>query len=134
MARNNNQFLPYNITLDCSFAEFWRYNLIVHGEVSALGKSQNIVKHVDEVAPVGTNLPAMPATYHRPTTISIEAGAGDSLRLYIYLLPHTLPSVERIPDAEPFELVVTITQGERLCYKHRYMINQWSGDNIEIFA
>ena len=132
MSQDNNHLFPFIITLDCAFAEFWRYNLIVHGEVLASGERRNIVKHVDEVAAVGSNICEVPSTYQRAGHLVIDAGEGDSLRLYIYILPHTLPFTDSIGDAKPFELCVSISHGANVVYKHRYEINQWSGDNIEI--
>ena len=49
---------------------------------------------------------------------------------YIYIIPHTLPKEQVVRFAPPFELDVKVKYGARIAYKHRYMVNQWSGENI----
>ena len=123
---------PYIITLESHFSEFWRYNLIVQGEVMHRGTHSADVEYSSIVAPVGSNLKTPPTTYQRGETIVIETLKGDALGLYIYILPHTLPFSQRVADSQPFEFRVEIHQGKESIFKHRYEVDQWSGCNVEI--
>jgi hypothetical protein len=62
----------------------------------------------------------------------IECAAGDGLSLYIYIIPHTLPRTTLVTESKPFEFCVQINQGGNSVYKHRYLISQWTGRNIQI--
>ena len=123
---------PYTITIESDFAEFWRYNLALAGEVKAEGERVEYLKLIDDIAPVGANLTAMPEGYDIERKLSLCSKAGDSLILYIYVVPNTIPTARRVEECAPFELKVSIHHGHEQVHLHRYMRNQWSGDNIEI--
>ena len=123
---------PYTITLECDFSEFWRYNLIVQGQVTNQGEPCNYFDHSDVVAPVGSNLAQPPANHQLRCRTVLESKSGDGLQIYIYIIPHTLPQTNLVSESKPFEFCVQINQGDRSLYKHRYLISQWSGRNIQI--
>ena len=123
---------PYTITLECDFSEFWRYNLIVQGQVTNQGEPCNYFDHSDVVAPVGSNLPQIPDSYSRPSRITIECKAGDALTLYIYVIPHTLPQTREVSTGNDFELRATVRQGNTILYNRHHVINPWVGNNIEV--
>ena len=122
---------PYIITLESDYSEFWRYNLIVQGEVLWHDTLCGDVDYSSIVTPSESDLSVPPAGYHRDKSIVIETAKGDSLRLYIYILPHTDPFTNKVADSLPFEFRVMIHQGGKLVFKHRYEVDQWSGCNIE---
>ena len=123
---------PYTITLECDFPEFWRYNLIVQGEVLLQDKRCDSITYLDETAPSGSELPAPPVGYQRKSSVVLHSQAGDALRLYIYIIPNTMPKVRFVSEAPPFEFRVLISHGKSPIFKHRYEVNQWSGENIEL--
>ncbi len=123
---------PYNIFVECDFAELWRYNIAIQGEITLRGERRAYLQHFNEVAPVGSNLTAPPQGYTPQRYIELGGEEGDALRLNIYLLPHTLPLTRIVRDAKPFEFHVTITHGDEVVYNRRHMINQWSGESISI--
>ena len=123
---------PYTITLECEFSEFWRYNLLVQGEVTRQQERCDVIKHVDIVAPVGSELHSMPADYNRGESLVFHTAAGDALRLYIYILPHTLPRTNSVEGVDPFEFRVIINHNGEQLFKRRYEVDQWSGSNIEV--
>ncbi len=123
---------PYIITLESDFSEFWRYNLLVQGEVLASGERRELVDFVAEVASVGSDLSAPPADYEPHGHILLKTLEGDELRLYIYILPHTMPRTDQVDKTPDFEFCVTIAHGSERVYRHRYEVSQWSGANIEI--
>lgn len=123
---------PYTISIECDYREFWRYNLALSGEVLARGRRVGYIAYSDDVAAVGSELRAAPAGYSRPRRTVVEGASGDALTLYIYIVPNTLPESRVVADSAPFELDVSISHGDRVVYNRRLLINQWSGDNIEI--
>ena len=122
----------FSLTIECNFAEFWRYNLIITGATFVAGERTSFIKYVDEVAPVGSNLTEPPLTYSRKPKLEIETEGCDSVILYIYVLPHTMPRTRDTHEAKPFELHTTLSRGTEVLYNRRYSIAQWVGDNIEI--
>lgn len=123
---------PYIISIECKYKEFWRYNLIVSGAVMSCGERVGWIGYTDEIAAVGSSLSAPPADYRRAPTAVVKSEEGDALTLYIYIIPHTLPTSRVVSECKPFEISVCISHGEAVVYNRRLEINQWSGDNIEI--
>ena len=123
---------PFNLLVECNFAEFWRYNLIITGATFVADERTNFIKYVDEVAPVGSNLLEPPLAYSRKPKLELEIEGCDSIILYIYVLPHTMPLTRDTHEANPFELHTTLSRGGEVVYNRRHSIAQWVGDNIEI--
>jgi hypothetical protein len=122
----------YKIAFNCAFKEFWRYNLYITGKLFSGDACVGFINHSDFVAEVGAELKMIPVGYKRKRTTIIEAGEGDSLLLYIYVVAHTLPTTNRIYEALPFKCQVTISDGDDVLFERQYEIDQWSGNNIEI--
>lgn len=123
---------PFKIFIESDYAELWRYNLALIGEVTASGERVDVVRHLDEVASVGDNLKAAPAGYNPNRNILIESAEGESLTLYIYVVAHTIPTEIREGDELFFELRVRIDHGDDTIYNRRHSVNTLSGENIEI--
>lgn len=123
---------PFKLLIECNFAEFWRYNLIVTGATFVAGERTNFIKYVDEIAPVGSNLSEQPLDYSRKPKLELEIDGCDSVILYIYVLPHTMPRTRDTHEAKPFELHTTLSRDGEVVYNRRHMVAQWVGDNIEI--
>ncbi len=94
------------------------------------GEQCEVLKHCSEIAPVGAELQTPPEDYNPDRNILLTSGEADSLTLYIYIIPHTLPKEQIVRFTPPFELDVKVKFGTHIVFKHRYMINQWSGENI----
>ena len=85
------------------------------------------------VAPVGSKLAAVPEGYSPAgRDIGIDTEPAESLTLYIYVIPNTLPTERTVDLVKPFTLDVKISRGEEMLYDRHLSINQFSGDNIEI--
>ena len=123
---------PFNISIESDYKELWRYNLALIGEVTVAGERVDVVRHLDEVASVGDNLKVAPQGYNPNRNVEIESAEGESLTLYIYVIPHTLPLSRAVEECRPFDMRVTIKHGDNTIYNRHHEINQWSGDNIEI--
>ena len=122
----------FYIDIKCDFEELWRYNIIAMAGVFVGGEQVDVLKHASEVAPVGAMLSAAPEGYIANRNFSLTSDPAEALTLYIYIIPHTFTKGLVISDVEPFELDVVVRHGTRTVHKHRYEINQWSGENIEI--
>ena len=120
------------ITIDTNFDEFWRYNLVVMASIKRGDEQIELLKHMDEVAPVGAEPTVQPSNYSKDRRVVLKCEAADSLTLYIYIVPHTLPYDKYVRFAPPFELDVKVKHGTRNIYTHHHMINQWSGENLMI--
>ena len=121
---------PFTIVLDSDFSDLWRYNIVVMCSVQRDGAEVEFLKHNSEIAPVGAELREIPRGYNANRRIELHTQPADALTLYIYIIPHTLPKEQVVRFAQPFELDVKVKHGSRIAFKHRYMVNQWSGENI----
>ena len=120
----------FSISIESYFTDLWRYNIIVMANVMRDGEQCEILKHCSEIAPVGAELKSPPDDYDPNRNITLTSSKADALTLYIYIIPHTLPKEQVVRFAPPFELDVKVKHGARIAFKHRYMVNQWSGENI----
>ena len=122
----------FTVSIESDFYDLWRYNIVVMASVMRDGEQTEVLKHRSEIAPVGAELQMKPLDYNPDRAIHLQSGEADALTLYIYIIPHTLPTEYLIRLAPPFELDVKVKYGTRIAFKHRYMINQWSGENISV--
>jgi hypothetical protein len=111
---------PYKIKISSPFEGFSLYSLTLMCEVRAEQSVVDFVKHKVEAG--GGKL----------SPLSLTTKAGDSLTLYIYIVPEYLPAIDIVEEGEPFELHVEISQAKSVCYNRRLLVNRWSGANIEI--
>ena len=123
---------PFNISIDSDYKELWRYNLAFIGEVAVAGKRVDVVRHLDEVASVGDNLKVAPQGYNPNRNVEIESAEGESLTLYIYVIPHTLPRENTTRDIAPLNMSLIVEHGTTQVLKRWVEINPWSGENVEI--
>ena len=123
----------FNIRVSSQFEELWRYNIVVICELcSAKGERIEYKSAESIVAPVGSNLNSAPADYNADRALVLESGDGNHLNLLIYVIPHTLPSIDDISITSPFPLLVKVTKDDKEVANHIFEINQWSGDNISL--
>ena len=120
----------FTVSIESDFYDLWRYNIVVMASVMRDGEQTEVLKHRSEIAPVGAELQMKPLDYNPDRAIHLQSGEADALTLYIYIIPHTLPEEQDVRITRPFELDVKVKYGGRIVFKHRYMINQWSGENI----
>ena len=120
----------FTVSIESNFPDLWRYNIIVMANVMREGEQCEVLKHCSEIAPVGAELQIPPEGYDPDRSVELTSQEADALTLYIYIIPHTLPKDQVVRFTPPFELDVKVKHGARVAFKHRYMINQWSGENI----
>ena len=123
----------FKIEISSAYERLWCYNMAVTcGCFDEHDNRTDFVAAEDFVAHVGSNLGAKPDGYDLPRVLAFEAAACDHLLMYIYLVPHTLPSGRDIADTEPFDLRVRIARGGGMLVDRIFKINCWSGASIEL--
>lgn len=123
----------FTIKVSSSYKEFWRYNVaLMCGCFNALDVRTNFASTEDTVADVGANLSAPPKDCAAHRIVTLSTPPADHLVLYIYIIPHTLPTGRDVAHNKPFPLHLHILHGDRKIRSINYDINQWSGASIEL--
>lgn len=124
--------LPYSIIIESESSDFWRYNIVVMGEALVAEQRVDFVKYRRDVADVGANLSAAPAGISEGCRVELTTKAADSLILYIYCIPHSLPITDDVDSRLNSELLVSISNADGELYRRRHVVSAWSGCNIEV--
>lgn len=123
----------FTIEVSSSYKEFWRYNVaLMCGCFDAADVRTNFASTEDTVSDVGANLTAPPKGYIAHRLVTLCTPPADHLLLYIYIIPHTLPTGRDVAHNKPFPLHLRILHGDREIRSVDYNINQWSGASIEL--
>ncbi len=117
----------------CDFGGWWRYNVMMTcGCFDAAGAGTAFRSCDDGVAPVGSNLASMPDGIDPQRRVVMELPECSRIRLFTYIIPHTLPDVRFIEEAPSFKLTLRILCGRKVLQSTDHRINQWSGASIEV--
>ena len=123
----------YSVELNSSFAELWRYNIaIVVAGFDADGEQLEVKSKQSHIADVGANLKGAPEGYSRRRSLSVETSPCESVEVLIYIIPHTLPSVKDIADAEQFNIHIKVSKGGQTLHDAKHLVNQWAGDSVTL--
>lgn len=123
----------YRVEIESGFAGFWRYNIAVTcGLFDATDRQIGFVPAESTVAPVGSNLDTCPTDVPEHRRLSFTAADCDHLLMYIYIIPHTLPTAKHTGECKPFDLSVKVAYAGRVVLHEKRKINQWSGASMEI--
>lgn len=123
----------FSIEISSLFEGFWRYNAaLMCGCFDAAENRTGFASAEDTVAEAGANLPRKPDDYPAVRKVCLTTDPCDHLRLFIYLIPHTLPADNIVGASEPFRLDVQIAYGGRKLRTEHFDINQWSGASLEM--
>ena len=126
---------PYEVTVECSFAEHWRYNFAITCSLcNAQGEQTDFTSAADETAPVGSALTVAPDGTPARRRLTLHAADCHHLRMFVYLIPNTLPTSNRIADSAPFPLSIKVRYEGEVLLNERRMINQWSGLSVELIV
>lgn len=123
----------YGVEIESGFAGFWRYNIAVTcGLFDETDRQIGFVPAESTVAPVGSNLDRCPSDMPAHRRLSFTAADCDHLLMYIYIIPHTLPTAKHTGECKPFDLSVKVAYAGRVVLHEKRKINQWSGASMEI--
>ena len=85
-----------------------------------------------KVASVGDNLRVAPAGFDGARELNATLDAEKNVEVYVYVVPHTLPSDTDPRQTTPFKMRIKITADGEEIYNTIHHINQWAGDSIAL--
>lgn len=125
----------FSITVSSNYAELWRYNIAI---VAACFDEENnqvdVVAERSQLADVGANLSSAEQGWMERNKLMLKTPKCAAIESIIYLIPHSLPSVREIDDAQPFEVKIVIKRGNTAVHNQVHTVNQWSGASISLKA
>lgn len=118
----------FSIEVRCSHREWWRYNVqLMCEELDAAGERVHFGTASSVIAEVGANLKAAPAEVKVPSKISYTTEPCHTARLYLYILPHSLPTEREIEAVSPFKLTIKISCDGTVLRTEQPTVNPWGG-------
>ena len=117
------------LTLTTSYAENWRYNIMVTlAMLNEAGEQVGYHSAEDSPLPVGADSSEAPEGFVRRREVTIEFERSAKVRFYIYLLPNSLPENTTLAGVETtFPLQVRITDGEKSIFTEKLEVNRFGG-------
>ena len=119
----------YTLRLTTSYAENWRYNIMV--TLSMRDKEGDQVGYhsvEDSPLPVGSNSDSAPESWQRRREVTLDFEQCHSVRFYIYLLPNSLPPTTTLAGfATEFAMQVKILKGSEEIFTDKLMVNSFGG-------
>ncbi len=123
----------FRIEVSSRFEGWWRYNAaLMCGCFDAAEERIGFASASSDIADAGANLKEPPTGTVPDRAVVLTTEPCDHLVLYIYIIPHTLPTGNDIDTPRPFDIDVAISFGGKRISKTVYKINQWSGASIEM--
>ncbi len=122
----------FKISVRSNFAELWRYNIVVTcGAFDAAGEQIEVTTKESSVASiVGGGGVADVVDVSRD--VKLTTGPCESIKAYVYLMPHKLPSAKSPDDTPVFGVRVKVKADDEQIYNVVHSVNQWSGATIEL--
>lgn len=140
----------FSVEIESRCDHFWRYNLAVtcgcfergaggeDGSELHIGsevyRRKDFVAAEDFVAPVGANMECCPEDCPSSRGVKFETVPCDCLKMYVYVIPHSLPVDCRISDFPPFDLHIRVMRGRATIHDELHKVNAWSGASIELLV
>ena len=119
----------YKLQITTSYAENWRYNIMV--TLAMLdGEGNQVGYHSveDSPLPVGSNSGEAPEGWSRRREVVLNFEACSKVRFYLYFLPNSLPEVTTLAgEHTTFPVQLKLTSGEREYLSERLDINRFGG-------
>lgn len=121
----------YVVEISGSGADFARFNIAVTcGCFDADGHRTGFASARDTVMPVGGDAGSVHVDTAAPRVVRFVAAPCESLLMYVYIIPHTLPEDSTVANTQPFYVNIAVTRGARCIYDRRYKINGWAGASL----
>ena len=123
----------FKISVRSNFAELWRYNIVVTcGAFDAAGEQIEVTTSESSVASIidGAGGAADVADVSRD--VKLTTAPCESIKAYVYLMPHKLPSAKSPDDTPTFGVRVKVKADDEQIYNVVHSVNQWSGATIEL--
>ena len=123
----------FKISVRSNFAELWRYNIVVTcGAFDVAGEQIEVITSESSVASIidGAGGAADVADVSRD--VKLTTVPCESIKAYVYLMPHKLPSAKSPDDTPTFGVRVKVKADDEQIYNVVHSVNQWSGATIEL--
>lgn len=119
----------FKISVRSNFAELWRYNIVLTcGAFDAAGEQIEVTTSESSVASIIDGAGGADVSRDvKLTTVLCE-----SIKAYVYLMPHKLPSAKSPDDTPAFGVRVKVKADDEQIYNVVHSVNQWSGATIEL--
>lgn len=120
------------IAVESLYNDSWVFNIIItcagydaHGAELFVESAKDIVGEVGSVV-------MSPPEDKTTRRLDLQVGECSSLRVIVYAVPCTIPSGKtiQVKDYPPFDMQVSVSEGERTLYCKSHSVNRWGGASI----
>lgn len=119
------------ISLECSYDQWWRYNVYVSAATFRDGDKVDYQSLTDSVYPLGngSEVRLRPEGYDSQRPLALEVEAAETLELFVYIIPNTMPVADSITQSPPFPIRLKV-KGAGLAVREELLVNQWGGVSV----
>lgn len=123
----------FKISVRSNFAELWRYNIVVTcGAFDAAGEQIEVTTSESSVASIVDGAGSVADVAEVSRDVKLTTSPCESIKAYVYLMPHKLPSAKSPDDTPTFGVRVKVKADDEQIYNVVHSVNQWSGATIEL--
>ena len=123
----------FKISVRSNFAELWRYNIVVTcGAFDAAGEQIEVTTSESSVASIVDGAGGAADVADVSRDVKLTTLPCESIKAYVYLMPHKLPSAKSPDDTPTFGVRVKVKADDEQIYNVVHSVNQWSGATIEL--
>ena len=123
----------FKISVRSNFAELWRYNIVVTcGAFDAAGEQIEVTTSESSVASIIDGAGGAADVAEVSRDVKLTTAPCESIKAYVYLMPHKLPSAKSPDDTPTFGVRVKVKADDEQIYNVVHSVNQWSGATIEL--
>ncbi len=125
MASNEEGF---RIELTSTSDRWWRFNIELLCEALDEGEQRiAFCSAHSTIAEIGVKPQDLPDNPTHPNPLRLTTPPCDHARLFLYLIPHTLPDEREVEAAPPFPAVLSLYYNRKLIHREIVLVNQWCG-------
>ena len=123
----------FKISVRSNFAELWRYNIVVTcGAFDAAGEQIEVTTSESSVASIVDGAGGAADVADVSREVKLTTLPCESIKAYVYLMPHKLPSAKSPDDTPACGVRVKVKADDEQIYNVVHSVNQWSGATIEL--
>ena len=123
----------FKISVRSNFVELWRYNIVVTcGAFDAAGEQIEVTTSESSVASIVDGAGGAADVADVSRDVKLTTAPCESIKAYVYLMPHKLPSAKSPDDTPTFGVRVKVKTDDEQIYNVVHSVNQWSGATIEL--
>ena len=117
-----------HISVSCDYNQWWRYNVYVSAITFRDGERVDYQSLIDTVysAGNGAEVRLCPTDYNPQRPLELEVEAAESMELFLYVIPNTMPTSDTITQSPPFDITMRV-RGGGISETEKLQVNQWGG-------